>query len=323
MNLVISFSLFFTLGCALRIETENLYSTTPTLAPIIATTTTTTAPAYTYTTTTTSSTTTPLLATTTTTPWPVTTTTTPWPATTTTVATYSTTTPLLTFTTTSTYSVGIAGDPHVTNLAGDNFDIQQRGTHQLLVFKDANSNTGLHKEKLLAVSAYIDHAGEDECSPLFVQNVTLQGKWMQEAKWNKLEVRVSHFVAPDKALEIKNGELWQSASSPLDNHGIISKASKRSLAVKVNGVNFIFSLGLNRGRRALYPGYNFLNLKIEGVGDVSRLGLVEAKGLMAHDDFTEVQRRPEKCKSFARFEAVRSGSNVNVAAQDHCDLRIS
>eukprot|EP00930_Biecheleria_cincta_P041112 TRINITY_DN2815_c0_g1_i2.p1 TRINITY_DN2815_c0_g1~~TRINITY_DN2815_c0_g1_i2.p1 ORF type:complete len:394 (-),score=80.57 TRINITY_DN2815_c0_g1_i2:109-1290(-) len=73
-----------------------------------------------------------------------------------------------------TCAVGVSGDPHLTNLRGQKFDIHD-GLHRLVHYpRDAPEEEALFKLDAKAV----DTGPEADCYSVFLQNIKLSGKWV-------------------------------------------------------------------------------------------------------------------------------------------------
>merc|ERR1719453_274975 len=83
---------------------------------------------------------------------------------------------------------GVSGDPHVINMAGQKYDIQQVGMFELITLAaDASS------VPLLTVRGTVGHIAGN-CTPTYVQSLSLLGTWVGEEKGAELGVRVEHWT---------------------------------------------------------------------------------------------------------------------------------
>lgn len=210
------------------------------------------------------------------------------------------------------------GDPHVTNLAGQKFDVLQIGGYSFLrvtaavstasrdVFavRDLNSST----PTMLSLQGTVDQI-DSSCSARYIQNVTLTGMWLGDLQ---LAFRVAHWAPQQKAFEVSlKGERgpWKRAGE-LQDHPATMTVWNRGVRLKIlKDVIVHVSLAETTIARVSladikpYRGYNYLNVHIEGLANLkSRLPDMHLSGLLAYDDFTKAAQQPTEClmHSFAK-----------------------
>eukprot|EP00746_Dinoflagellata_sp_MGD_P131778 gnl/MRDRNA2_/MRDRNA2_65528_c0_seq2.p1 gnl/MRDRNA2_/MRDRNA2_65528_c0~~gnl/MRDRNA2_/MRDRNA2_65528_c0_seq2.p1 ORF type:complete len:288 (+),score=52.43 gnl/MRDRNA2_/MRDRNA2_65528_c0_seq2:77-940(+) len=209
---------------------------------------------------------------------------------------------------------GVSGDPKVTNLAGERFDILALGTFSMLsIAKQASRGSFQEQKPLLDVTATIDRAsstGADPlCSATYIQNVTMQGKWIEGDNSQKVRIRATPGVMKKQALEIGlNDEAGINWYTPSELKGNLSqvpglkKASWEKIVMNISGIEFLFTIDAHRIRDGSKgKGYaNFLNMHIKGMNSL-KPSLFRVTGLLAYDDHLDATKAPDGCSKKHNF----------------------
>jgi len=191
------------------------------------------------------------------------------------------------------------GDPHVTNIKGESFDILQTGSFPMLSLLPAKP-TPSERGPFLHVDASISRTAKG-CSEAYIQNATLSGTWITDMGYNLIEVR-----AKPSSLEVAIDGIWQNVST-ITSVGF-SSPSPQVLAIKIRKITIkIDILNYSNKRSSKYQakvhklGWSYLNMRFKGLYSLSS-EFVDIRGLLGYDDHTSAATLPEICKksAFAR-----------------------
>merc|ERR1719333_2112959 len=130
-------------------------------------------------------------------------------------------------------------DPIVKNMDGEQFEILSTGTFMLL------SLQGKQSEKAnLEVLSTIDRA-DTRCGATYIQNITLQGEWVEEEGVPQIQVRAKPAVPKSEALQINFDGSWQPANSHW-SYNSVEKASNTQFNLNLKGVKTLVSVDSHR-----------------------------------------------------------------------------
>jgi len=227
----------------------------------------------------------------------------------------------------------VGGDPKVSNLAGQNFEILQLGTFSFLSVTDDSSNS------LLSLHATIERAGS-VCGATYIKNITLGGKWVRELNsGSDVQVRAKEGVNKKESLEIAYNDTWQRANHARVFSKIVKPASNYmenlqitdnlKVVFDVDTVTFDIQIDAHRKQchsinpqecingKATNDWANFLNVNVKGAQKLEKDG-VHVNGLLAYDDHTFASQAPGECttklksKKKFHFNQVEDGnSNID------------
>jgi hypothetical protein len=107
-------------------------------------------------------------------------------------------------------------DPKVKNMDGEEFEIMATGTFALVSFKKLTTQT-----IALEVLSTIDRAGT-RCGATYIQNITLQGQWVEDIGVPQIQVRAEASVPKGSALQVSFDGSWKSAAQQLSYSVVIS-----------------------------------------------------------------------------------------------------
>jgi len=173
-------------------------------------------------------------------------------------------------------TAGVGGDPHVTNLAGNNFDILALGSFSLLHFTQSNVT-------LFKAEGMIDRLGE-LCTQTFVKKLTFSGAWITEVEQITLLEMQAKPEDTGSALEMRlSSGTWE---APRNISSEITSTSSTEIILRLHKV----TLTINT---ASHWGWNYLNLHFYGTSHVSKE--VHLGGLLAYDDFTRAATPSGNC----------------------------
>lgn len=180
------------------------------------------------------------------------------------------------------------GDPKVSNLHGERFEILQLGTFSLLTVSE-----GVPARRL-SLDATIDRAGE-MCGATYIKNLTMTGSWMQTS----VRVRAASEVVKLKALEVAfGGDDWIKAPVAHKQSPQVTRADKKNIHFDVHGVQIKVSIDAHRIRKngiKTNSFANFLNVNVDGLHKVRATG-ANLGGLLAYDDHSFAMTEPDECK---------------------------
>jgi len=202
----------------------------------------------------------------------------------------------------------MGGDPHVTNLKGENFDILQVGVFKMLSISESLSVEripGDVPKNLLQLDIEIDRVGQ-ECSEAYIRKVSITGEWVSEmySGAKLLEVR-----ATSKMIEVSLDGQWTSVKNETGlmniSGGRISSASPKyagihlkEIAVNIDIDNYNKKQNHDYQAKVRDLGWSFLNLQFIGLKDLYQEKSKKIEGLLAEDDYTSVAKIPEDCEQF-------------------------
>lgn len=204
--------------------------------------------------------------------------------------------------------IALGGDPHVTNIKGESFDILQAGTFPILSLLSKKSNpTNATKSPLLHVDVSITRTSH-ECGEAYIENATLFGAWVTDMGYDTVQVR-----AKPSFIEAAIDGNWQVASN-ITSAGFKSP-SPRVLKLKIQGVtvkidilNYFDKKGSEYQARVHELGWSFLNMKFQGLQGIAFNKGVNIRGLLGYDDYTAAATPPEGCKGSSLLEGAASPS---------------
>lgn len=188
---------------------------------------------------------------------------------------------------------GVYGDPKVSNLRGEKFEILAMGTFSLLSITGKNS-----LETRLSLDATVDRAGE-MCGATYIKNATMSGSWVNEvAKVKDVRVQAVPDTPKSRSLQVAFDEHWYGASKVKDLNPIIAKSTHRFVEFSLKDVSIKVSIDAHRVRqngKKTSQYANFLNVDVKGVQNVDADG-VRLGGLLGYDDHNFATQVPNDCK---------------------------
>lgn len=213
-------------------------------------------------------------------------------------------------------AVGITwakNDPKVKNMDGEEFEIMATGTFSLLklLMKDSAKPS-------LEVLANVDRAGT-RCGATYIQNVTLQGQWVEDVGVPQIQVRAESAVPKTKALQVNFEGIWQQAAQFSSNTNIqkaVREATAKKIILQFEKVDVLVSIDSHRiyeeGTKTKRFA-NFLNVAFDGVGKISGMSL---GGLLGRDSHEAAAEIPKGCESTNLIQREESGmfSTIEVIA---------
>lgn len=208
-------------------------------------------------------------------------------------------------------AVSAAPDPHMTNLAGDRFDVLRPGTYTLIELP-RGAPPGSHR---LFVSARIDQM-LDQCQKngLYVQDLNVSGSLLrdvlgpfafnvvprQAALQNVLHVRTERMGATDSKTfaQAKVNGMWK-FTQPNPN--------RQNLKLKLGAVGIHIAA---RRQELTSRGLDihFIDLKVTGLKRFKDVG-----GMLGHDDHSWAATSPTECGTAA---LLRSNSTSDAYSDD-------
>lgn len=189
------------------------------------------------------------------------------------------------------------GDPHVTNLAGEKFDILQVGAFDLLSLNHKSTLPQILnplREWLLQIKIFVTETDPTNCLEKYIQNATLTGSWVRHMGYDKIDIRANPF-----SLEVGLNGKWQNVSNltpgPLTSNDLkLLDVQFPNLQLRVDIENF-HKASKNDWQKATRPlGWSFLNLRFRGLQDLDKDFSIH--GLLGDDDHTYAASKPQGCK---------------------------
>lgn len=201
----------------------------------------------------------------------------------------------------------LGGDPHVTNVKGQSFDILKAGTFSVLSFHSSN----WFQNTLLDAKIFISRVNE-KCSEAYIQNLTLSGDWVKNMGHNLVQIGASY-----SSIEVGFDGKWQSAkhikskrfSAYDDKTLLIELEQNLTITVDILGHGWKLEddgwkykkINSDAQENVHKLGWSFLNLRFNGVEQlIKNVHGINYKGLLVDDDYREVSIPPPECKSFAK-----------------------
>lgn len=199
-------------------------------------------------------------------------------------------------------------DPKVKNMDGEEFEIMATGTFSLISLTYSST----HKTALEILST-IDRAGT-RCGATYIQNITLQGQWVEDSGVPQIQIRADAGVPKLDALQVNFEGSWQPAKSHW-SYASVQQASSKNIELKLNTVTVLVAIdshrihenGITTRRFA-----NFLNVNLKGIHTVSGISV---GGLLGRDSHTEAAQIPEGCASASLLNADLPKSWVKIDAE--------
>jgi hypothetical protein len=194
-------------------------------------------------------------------------------------------------------AVGITwakNDPKVKNMDGEEFEIMATGTFSLLKLLKKGS-----VKPSLEVLANVDRAGT-RCGATYIQNVTLQGQWVEDVGVPQIQVRAESAVPKTKALQINFQGTWERLAQLSLNTNIqkaIREATAKKMILQFEKIDVVVSIDSHRiyeeGTKTKRFA-NFLNIAFDGIGKISGTSL---GGLLGRDSHEAAAEIPKGCES--------------------------
>lgn len=187
-------------------------------------------------------------------------------------------------------------DPKVKNMDGEEFEIMATGTFSLISLTYSST----HKTALEILST-IDRAGT-RCGATYIQNITLQGQWVEDAGVPQIQIRADPGVPKLDALRVNFEGSWQPANRRW-SYASVQQASNKKIELKLNTVTVLVSIDSHRIHEngvTTRRFANFLNVNLRGIQTVSGMLI---GGLLGRDSHTAAAQIPEGCASASLLNA--------------------
>merc|ERR1712048_296328 len=189
-------------------------------------------------------------------------------------------------------SASVTGDPHVTNLAGEHFDIYPSGNFGFLSIRNESSSS----PDLLVIEATVQKAKADCEAWTWMQEVVITGDWIQQGlKIPSVAIRAVQDVPIVDSLEVKTSVSWEKSTTKTlakPAHEAKSWTSSKRIVINTHGIKIKVSI---HGHDAVKTR-RYLNLDVEGLllyaSSWSRL---KFGGLLGYDDHEFVSKLPDNC----------------------------
>lgn len=189
----------------------------------------------------------------------------------------------------------LKNDPKVKNMDGEEFEIMATGTFSLVSLKYKDT-----RKTALELLSTIDRAGT-QCGATYVQNITLQGQWVEELGAPQIQVRAQAGVPKSKALQVNFDGSWKPAAE--HHYSAVQEATKKKFTLSLHDIKVFISIdshriheqGIKTKRFA-----NFLNVNLKGLSGLSGFSI---GGLLGRDSHTAAAQSPEGCESTSLMNA--------------------
>lgn len=207
----------------------------------------------------------------------------------------------------------VQGDPHVTNMAGDKFNIAKTGSQVALqIPRDESRNL------LLKVQMNIIQQGSNACDKLFANKIELQGSLLGP------ETQMVKFIADRDFSVLVNGiaETFQQKKQWvfLENAHVEDWVSSKPVSTKMTA-----SLGFSGRRKytvkfggailqveeVTHKRFHFLNMQLAGLSHMKQ-SIGGFLGLEEHDSIT---KRPEECNRKPALSSSSSDPGFSVSIE--------
>jgi hypothetical protein len=192
------------------------------------------------------------------------------------------------------------GDPHLTNIKGEHFDVMQEGNMLFLEIPRRSTPDALN----LALYADIQRLGAALCGPTYITSISMRGSWLQA----NVDIHSGKIVEQDNnhkhAFGIRLDRVWMS-------HAVFVKVvgdsrpqdPSRGLPIGPNGSDeariwsepraFIMQVkGLNIAVSQPKRPRVFLDVQVKGLETITS----EIGGLLGIDDHAQAEDVPAECK---------------------------
>lgn len=191
-----------------------------------------------------------------------------------------------------------SGDPKVTNVRGETFDILKNGEHNLLHILSSTGESMLHIQAHVLPSVGF-------CKATYIRNITVSGKWMDGV----LSLRAVPASLKGDILEMKREDTdWGLARTQNSTKHVERKPWKGDsfVVIHVKDVNVTVSSDIHLSTHSY-----FLNVDVSGLGRLNSVFAVN--GLLGNDDHSSVSQKDAECKAAKDFHflstAKHAGSN--------------
>jgi len=216
----------------------------------------------------------------------------------------------------------VTGDPHVTNVDGERFNIVRAGLHELLRLPRRAQSGDPNEEPLLDVTAGVE-LNNGDCNDPYVQEVGLTGRWLRSAGSLLfrtrgvapggdgavvLEVNGSRVALEELARDHRvAGFLKASIPGPLHSGPQHKIRRARFLAVQLHLP--VATLKIDWVNRAV-PGstINHLNFAASGLRKFLEATRMDIGGLLGRDGHSWASSTSEGCAPEEDLRAPRSGA---------------
>jgi len=214
---------------------------------------------------------------------------------------------------------GVTGDPHVTNVEGQRFNILRVGVHELLRLPRRSGSTS---EALLEVLATVE--SERKCEEPFVKQLDLRGLWLQQSgtlvlragdlsKDSRdaivLQVNGSHVSKDELTRDARLQGLLKAEdpqAKPVKRHGAKARRDKLfTLKLRFSGA----TLTVDWIHREV-PGSSLNHLDLH-VADLPKLQKgMDVGGILGRDDHASATVSSPGCKPNQNLMNINAGLNV-------------
>jgi hypothetical protein len=203
-------------------------------------------------------------------------------------------------------SASASGDPHVTNVAGERFDIMQTGMHSLLEVP-----RGQHIPKKLLVQGKIDRVGS-ACALMWITQLLVSGSLLNAdyefgTKGHHTSFRVGNFSTTDIdefAAAVKPSEL-SIALNNVQYHVNHGKMKNAQFTLNAGPSTLLIERHIKQGQDHL----DFTARNLGSLGDSTNIG-----GLMGVDDHTWASTSGECSKSRSLLSSEANEASYMIAS---------
>lgn len=190
----------------------------------------------------------------------------------------------------------VKNDPKVKNMDGEEFEIMATGTFSLISLTYSST-----QKTALEILSSIDRAGT-QCGATYIQNITLQGQWVEDSGFPQIQIRADAGVPKLNALRVNFEGSWQPANRRW-SYASVQQASSKKIELKLNTVTVLVSIDSHRIHEngvTTRRFANFLNVNLQGIETVSGISI---GGLLGRDSHTAAAQIPEGCASVSLLNA--------------------
>jgi len=204
---------------------------------------------------------------------------------------------------------GMTGDPHVTTVAGEKFDIVVEGQHTLL-------DLSQESDKLLTVQVALEKKDSASCEDLYINDVFVSGKWLGLSKSLQINAGALHDLDVPLRLRAADGA-WQNYEDAGDSITLSPAEGPypEAVAYKMNlaqdafhkaGFEVRFDPIKMQVYHAVAEDIAWLDVHLMGLSELD----MDIGGLLGFDDHTAAATLPKACQhaGLARTNVHHRGS---------------
>jgi hypothetical protein len=212
--------------------------------------------------------------------------------------------------------VGAKGDPHVTNIRGEAFDVLREGTMDVVVLpRGASPTSPFHH---LTVQAQIARASKKMCEATFIEQVSAFGTWLGQGNEITIDSGTLRDMTPLR-LKLGNSNQWTDWE---EVHHVLNADASEIPKTTISSsrdeekhptIRVAFAIGGQEDISILvslyqHKHFSFLNLSVDGLESYE----AEVGGILGMDSHALAATPDVECEY--KFERVDQAEGIEMAA---------